>query len=466
MSEAYIHVDLFSGCGGMTTGRVQALDELGIPHRGYAINHSPWAVATMRANHPNVTTLEMDLMAAVPAKVVPQWRIDHLHASPTCTHFSRAKGGRPRCEQLRSQPDIVFRWLDEHYVPSVSVENVPEFVDWGPLNSEGYPIASKKGACFRAWIAGLEARNYIVSWRVVNCADYGDATSRKRFFLKAVKRGSGKPNWPWPTHAENPKPEPDLWGRVQQKWRGVKECLDLSDTGKSIFARKNPLAPNTLKRIAAGAEKYWGIDIKPFVVRFNKNCDAEGIDAPLSCITCSGTHHALCTPIVLDHFNGGEVQDGSKPIGAQTTHDRFSVVQPFVMDMLGSNDGDSQRIHSLGEPMPTQTAGGNRTALCTPLVLGQQGGAACRPISEPCPTVACAGMIRGIFPQLADGRIVDIRMRMLKPEELAAAHSFPADYIITGNRSQKVRQIGNSVPVRTAKAMALADLQETKWSRR
>ena len=428
MSEAYIHVDLFSGCGGVTTGRVQALDELGIPHRGYAINHSPWAVATMRANHPDVTTLEMDLMAAVPAKVVPQWRIDHLHASPTCTHFSRAKGGRPRCEQLRSQPDIVFRWLDEHYVPSVSVENVPEFVDWGPLNSEGYPITSKKGACFRAWIAGLEARNYIVSWRVVNCADYGDATSRRRFFLKAVKRGSGKPNWPWPTHAENPKPEPDLWGRVQQKWRGVKECLDLSDTGKSIFARKNPLAPNTLKRIAAGAEKYWGIDIKPFVVRFNRNCDAEGIDAPLSCITCSGTHHALCTPIVVDHFNGGEAQDVERPIGAQTTHDRYSVV--------------------------------------TPLVLGQQGGAACRPIDEPCPTVACAGMIRGIFPQLADGRIVDIRMRMLKPEELAAAHSFPTDYIITGNRSQKVRQIGNSVPVRTAKAMALADLQETKWSRR
>lgn len=428
MSEAYIHVDLFSGCGGVTTGRVQALDELGIPHRGYAINHSPWAVATMRANHPDVTTLEMDLMAAVPAKVVPQWRIDHLHASPTCTHFSRAKGGRPRSEQLRSQPDIVFRWLDEHYVPSVSVENVPEFVDWGPLNSEGYPIASKKGACFRAWIAGLEARNYIVSCRVVNCADYGDATSRKRFFLKAVKRGSGKPNWPWPTHAENPKPEPDLWGRVQQKWRGVKECLDLSDTGKSIFARKNPLAPNTLKRIAAGAEKYWGIDIKPFVVRFNRNCDAEGIDAPLSCITCSGTHHALCTPIVVDHFNGGEAQDVERPIGAQTTHDRYSVV--------------------------------------TPLVLGQQGGAACRPIDEPCPTVACAGMIRGIFPQLADGRIVDIRMRMLKPEELAAAHSFPADYIITGNRSQKVRQIGNSVPVRTAKAMALADLQGTKWSRR
>ena len=174
-----------------------------------------------------------------------------------------------------------------------------------------------------------------------------------------------------------------------------------------------------MRRIAAGAKRYWGIELKPFIVRFNKNCDAESIDEPLSCVTVK-EHHALCTPIVLDHFKGGEVQDGSKPIGAQTTHDRFSVLQP--------------------------------------LVLGQQGGAACRPIDEPCPTIACGGAIRGIFPHLADGRIIDIRMRMLRPDELAAAHSFPKDYIITGNRSQKVKQIGNSVPVRTAKAMCVADL--------
>lgn len=413
----FIWVDLFSGCGGMATGMCEALECAGIRHKGYAINHSPFAVATMRANHADVTTLEMDLDVAVPSEVVPEWRIDHLHASPSCTHHSRAKGGRPRSNQLRSQPDIITRWIDEHFIPSISVENVPEFMDWGPLDRNGIPIERMKGECFRAWVGGLEARNYIVEWRIVNCADYGDATSRRRFFLKAVRRGSGKIRWPEPTHAEHP--QTDLWGRTPKRWRGIRECLDLKDTGTSIFKRKKPLAQNTMRRIAAGAKRYWGIDLKPFIVRFNKNCDAESIDEPLSCVTVK-EHYALCTPIVLDHFKGGEVQDGSKPIGAQTTHDRFSVLQP--------------------------------------LVLGQQGGAACRPIDEPCPTIACGGAIRGIFPQLADGRIIDIRMRMLRPDELAAAHSFPKDYIITGNRSQKVKQIGNSVPVRTAKAMCAADL--------
>ena len=97
--------------------------------------------------------------------------------------------------------------------------------------------------------------------------------------------------------------------------------------------------------------------------------------------------------------------------------------------------------------------------LVTPLVLGQQGGATCRPVDDPCPTLACAGAVRGVFPQFADGRIVDIHIRMLRPDELAKVHSFPDEYIITGNRGERVKQIGNSVPVRTAEAMMAADLE-------
>jgi len=328
-------------------------------------------------------------------------------------------------------------------------------MDWGPLDYYGRPIERLKGANFKAWVRSIEARNYIVEWQVVNCADYGDATSRQRFFLKAVKRGRGKIHWPHPTHAEHP--QTDLWGFTPQPWRGIHECLDLSDTGTSIFNRSRPLAANTLRRIAVGAQKYWGINLEPFIVRFNRNCDAESINAPISCVTVK-EHHALCTPIILDHFKGGKIQDGSRPIGALTTHDRFSVLQS--------------------------------------LVLGQQGGATCRPIDKPCPTIATAGAIRvvtpiildmsrpggndsghirsaeqplqtlttcdtvqGCFPVLADGRIIDIRIRMLKPSEYAAAHSFPTDYVITGNRGEKVKQIGNSVPVRTAEAMMSADLE-------
>ena len=59
---------------------------------------------------------------------------------------------------------------------------------------------------------------------------------------------------------------------------------------------------------------------------------------------------------------------------------------------------------------------------------------------------------------LEDGRVIDIRIRMLKPSELAAAHSFPKDYVLTGNRGEQVKQIGNSVPVMTAAAMCEADI--------
>ena len=448
--------DLFCGAGGNATGVINALDAHGIRHEGWAVNHWPFAVRTMQINHPSVHTLEMNLEAVVPSEVIPYRHLDHLHASPSCTHHSRAKGGRPRSNQLRSQPDLLPRWIDDIDVTMLSVENVPEFVDWGPLDYYGRPIERLKGNCFKAWIGELEARNYIVEWRIVNCADYGDATSRRRFFLKAIKRGRGRIRWPEPTHAEDP--QPDLWGHMPEKWRGVKECLDLADTGRSIFDRDRPLAENTLRRIAAGAKRYWGIDLKPFIVRLRNNQDVASIDEPISSIACSGAHHALCSPVVMDHFNGGEVQDGTHPLGTLTTHDRYSVMQP--------------------------------------LVLGQQGGAECRPIDRPCPTIACSGAVRvampiiidmsrpagcdsghigsaekpirtittfdnmqGVFPVLADGRVIDIRMRMLKPSELAAAHSFPADYVLTGNRTQQVKQIGNSVPVRTAAAMMAAELE-------
>ena len=453
--EIYKWGDLFCGAGGNATGVISALDARGIRHEGWAVNHCQFAVRTMQINHPSVHTLEMDLEAVIPSEVISYRHMEHLHASPSCTHHSRAKGGRPRSNQLRSQPDLLMRWTDDIDITMLSVENVPEFVDWGPLDYYGRPIERLKGNCFKAWVGALEARNYIVEWRIVNCADYGDATSRRRFFLKAIKRGRGKIRWPEPTHAEDP--QPDLWGHMPEKWRGVKECLDLADTGKSIFNRERPLAENTLRRIAAGAKRYWGIDLKPFILRFNRNCDAESIESPISCLTVK-EHHALCTPVVIDHFKGGEVQDGTHPIGTLTTHDRYSVMQT--------------------------------------LVLGQQGGAECRPIDRPCPTISCSGAVRmitpivmdmsrpggcdsghigsaekpirtittfdnmqGVFPVLADGRIIDIRIRMLKPSELAAAHSFPAEYVLTGNRAQKVKQIGNSVPVRTAAAMMAADLE-------
>lgn len=70
-----------------------------------------------------------------------------------------------------------------------------------------------------------------------------------------------------------------------------------------------------------------------------------------------------------------------------------------------------------------------------------------------------------VHPELYDkgcGEVVgllDIKFRMLQPHELAAAMSFPGDYQFTGNREQKVKQIGNAVPVRLAKHLCRALLE-------
>ena len=482
-------VDLFCGAGGASTGMEDALHCLKLRHKGLAINHWSVAVDTMQRNHPDINTLQMKIEDAVPADLVPGGVVDLLWASPSCTHHSRAKGGKPRSNQLRAQPELVLTWLDQLFVRRVIIENVPEFVEWGPLNKDGKPIKRLKGSCFRSWVASIEARNYTVEWRIVNCADYGDATSRRRFFLKAVRKGCGKIRWPEPTHAENP--QPDLFGHELKKWRGARECLDLSDLGKSIFNREHPLSRNTLLRVAVGMKKYNGMDflmdmlgsgggdesrvhlltkpiptqhsggnrcavVRPFIVKLKRNCGAEDIDSPLSTATtkeshalcqpfivklnnhadaenvekpltsvlAGGQHHALCQPLIIDHFKNGEAQSVDAPIGAQTTHDRYSVVQPFIMDYFGLKHDHEHHVKGVDKPIPTRTTEMHHY-LCTPLVLGQHGGAECRPIDKPCPTIATAGAIRVAtpiiyneavgLPQLPDGRFIDILMRMLKP---------------------------------------------------
>lgn len=487
MKEVVINTgDLFCGAGGASTGMEDALASMKMKHKGIAINHWKIAVETMKRNHQDIDTKCMSMEAAVPGDLVPGKRLHLLWASPSCTHHSRARGGKPRDDQNRAQPELIFTWLDQLYVEQLIVENVPEFEEWGPLNADGTPNKKLKGQCFKAWVKGLEARGYEVDWKILNCADYGDVTTRKRFFLKAVKKGIGlKIRWPEPMYAEHPR-------AGQKKWRGAKECLDFDDLGKSIFGRKKPLSKDTLRRIMVGLKKFNGMDfqldmfglkngkedntrvrqldlpiptqhaggnrtaiVRPFIVKLRNHETVEDVEKPLSTVTTSGAHHMLCQPVVIDCIgHGGKTKSIDEPLGTQCTHDRFALVTPFVM-----NNNAHNVPRSVDKPLNTITTG-NHAYLCTPLVLGQQSGAAARPADKPLPTIATAGAIRGVFPVLKDGRVIDIFIRMLKPSELAAAHNFPKDYVLTGNRGDQVKQIGNSVPVKTASALCKASLEE------
>ena len=193
-----IAVDLFCGAGGTSSGLRKACIGMGIDPDTQldltAVNHWPVAVATHAANHPAARHINKRIEQVQPERVVPGGRADMLWASPECIEHSVAKGGRPKNDQSRCQAWTVLDWVQRLTPSTVFIENVPEFQNWGPIYASGAkknrPIPSKKGESFYAWVKALESLNYRVEWNVLTCADYGDATTRRRFFLQA-RRGAG-----------------------------------------------------------------------------------------------------------------------------------------------------------------------------------------------------------------------------------------------------------------------------------
>lgn len=247
--------DLFCGAGGFTTALYRHLQSRGVKLELVAVNHNPVAIATHTKNHPRARHYIEDLHTADPEQLVPEGRLDLLLASPTCTYHSRARGGKPTSDQQRMDPYVLLTWCTKLRIKRLACENVPEFVDWGPINPQtGKPIKSRKGEYFRAWVAALEGLGYRVDWRIVTAADHGDATTRRRFFLLA--RSDRKRNvWAESTHTRDGVA--DLFG-LKAKWRPAREIINWQDRGRSIFARPVPLKPNTLRRVRTGAMRFSG----------------------------------------------------------------------------------------------------------------------------------------------------------------------------------------------------------------
>lgn len=395
--------DLFCGAGGTSAGAVEAIRALGFEPKLTAINHWDVAIATHTANHPDARHLCTSLDNVNPRHLFGDGELDLLWASPECTHHSQARGGKPISDQSRATAWCVTRWAEACRPPVVLVENVPEFETWGPLDSRARPVQSKKGQLFHAWVASLQACGYDVDWRVLCAADYGDPTTRRRLFVQAV-RGRRKIVWPEPTHA--PAEVVDMFG-TRQPWRGAdRHVIDWSVPAPSIRGRR--ISPNTVERINDGLIKYG-------------------------------------SPLIIQLTHGG-------------------------------------RAVPVARPMPTITTA-NRGEFGLAYILPQGGGGALRPASAPVPTVACDGAIglvvkyykTGIAKPvtlpvdavttkprfgLATATPDDIGYRMFTERELAAAQGFRREFKFVGNKTEIVKQIGNAVPRRLARALCLAVLSQ------
>lgn len=408
--------DLFCGAGGTSTGVAQACKELDLAVELLAINHWETAIATHTANHPWARHLCANLDTIDPRKVIPGGHLDLLVASPECTHHSVARGGKPINDQSRASAFRVLEWCDKLDVSNVLIENVPEFQNWGPISAHTKrPVKAKIGEIFRQWVAMLRGMNYRVEWKVLNAADFGGATTRKRLFVIA-RKGNAKIHWPEQTHAKDADKTGDLFKGLKP-WRAAREIIDWEIQGESIFTRKRPLARTTLERIAAGLRKFCGEAAEPFLVILRRHMDGKSIDEPIPCLTASGQHIGLAVPkpFILGQQSNSAPRSTDKPIPTIATAGKISLIEPEAF-ILQQQSGGTPR--SVEEPLPT-IAGKGAQAFIVPF-FGEAKGQKPRTHDVeaplPAPTSHGAGALvepKAFIVQPAHGEGTDRRVRSI-----------------------------------------------------
>jgi DNA (cytosine-5)-methyltransferase 1 len=509
-----VHVaDHFAGAGGTSTGAVLALKEMGYDTDHIdllAINHWEEAISTHEKNHPWARHSHEDVLAVNPLEAFPNGHLDLLITTPECRFHSMAAGGRPINDQSRASAWHSFRWLELLRVDNFLFENVPDFMQYGPVHAVNRrPIKSLKGVLFRQYLHVLRAFGYNVDYRVLNAADFGAPTSRRRLFIIA-RLGDRPIVWPEPTHSKH--------GRDGlKKWKPARSVIDWSIEGQSIFARKRPLKPRTMARIVEGVRRFGGPEFRPFLVLMEQSGRGgpmvRDVEDPIPTITTArgGSIGLVDGAFILSQGSGGAPRlvddpmatipgkgahalvsffgerDGQRPrtqsvddpLPAVTSHGAGGVAEAFILPPEGYFQGG--RTHNPAKPLDapigslTQRGGGhivnafllkyNRTggarSLDAPLdtattkdrngvvearIIGAQS------IEDPVPTLTARQRIALVQPEI-DGWRLDIKFRMLQPHELAAAMTFPKGYEFVGTKEETIRQIGNAVVVDMAKAL-------------
>lgn len=512
-----LYIDLFCGAGGTTTGvELATLHGEKCAKVIACVNHDAHAIASHLANHPeakhfteDIRTLELSPLVQIAdearrrnpgAKVV-------LWASLECTNFSRAKGGLPRDADSRTLADHLYRYIEVLHPDYIQIENVEEFMSWGALDEKGKPISKDAGRDYVRWCENVKGYGYSFSWRLLNSADFGAYTSRKRFFGLFVRKGLAGA-FPSPTHS---KKGGDLFGT--QPWRPVREVLDYDDEGESIFGRKKPLVEATLRRIYAGLVKFVaGGHEEHILVKYNsvnqktgkynppsmnepsptiparnalgmatchftskqfsgddasKNISVEG---PIGSVTCID-HHALLT-----YYRHGSMIPTSKPAPTIPTHDRVAKLQ---IKFLANEYSGGGQLSSIETACPTLLAI-PKQKLVNCFLMNPQYNSAGGSVDKPCFTLIArmdkmppylvqttegvgievyeddSPMTRTIKEFMAAYGIIDIKMRMLKVSELLAIMGFPRGYKLVGTQSEQKKFIGNAVEVTTSRRLCEA----------
>lgn len=380
MEPTFLIIDLFCGAGGTSTGFHNVKDNMAQVIA--CINHDPKAIKSHWLNYPDVVHFEEDIrtLELKPlVELLERYRILYpnakviLWASLECTNFSKAKGGQPRDADSRTLADHLDRYVRSLDPDYVQIENVVEFMSWGPLDAKGKPVSRKSGSDWLKWRGHINSLGYRDEWRELNSADFGAYTSRNRLFGCFAKDGLPIV-WPQSTHAK--KPGMDGMFGVQHKWKAVKDVLDFKDEGESIFNRKKYLVDPSLERIYAGLLKFVAGGKDAFILKYNST-DGKGkhnppsIDEPCPTVACQ---NRLGLTFITKYYSGkpsGKVIPVTGPAGTITTADGQSLVQCKQFIVQRNSGNPNSKVVSVNDPARTITStGGNQELVqCQPFIL-------------------------------------------------------------------------------------------------
>jgi DNA (cytosine-5)-methyltransferase 1 len=186
------------------------------------------------------------------------------------------------------------------------------------------------------------------------------------------------------------------------------------------------------------------------------------VDEPTRTIVAGGSHHALVAAFLAQH-NTDMV--GHHPHEPVSTIVQKGCTQAVVSAGLVSMKGSDRRQSALGDPTPTQTAGGWHISEVRAF-LTKYYGADDQDQSPRAPLHTATSKARfGLVTVHGEPyAIADIGMRMLTPRELFRAQGFPDTYIIDRTsdgtpitKTAQIRMCGNSVCPPVAAALVAAN---------
>lgn len=419
-------IDLFCGAGGLSEGVEEArLNGNRCAKVVCCVNHDKNAILSHDANIPDalhfiedIRTLELSPINTIVERIrelYPDSMI-MLHASLECTNFSKAKGGQPRDADSRTLAEHLFRYIDVIAPDYIQIENVEEFMSWGDMDENGKPISMDKGRLYQKWVRNVKKYGYNFEHRILNAADFGAYTTRKRFFGIFAKK-SLPIVFSEPTHCKGGRQ--DMFSRLE-KWKPVKDVLDFSDEGTTIF-REKPLAEKTLERIYNGLIKFVAGGKDAFLVKYNSmnrtgKYNAPGIDEPCPVVTTqnrlgvaqvcflskqfsghpesknvsveepAGTitcrdHHAF----VSAHYGNGFNRSVNEPSATVTTKDRLSLVTPRFIANEYSGGGQHTSIDNICPAILTNPK--QKLITCKPWIMNTSFSNIGSNIEEPAQTI-------------------------------------------------------------------------------